>query len=304
MKSTTVEEMFAVVDKSIQFFPDSSFFSDIRHIKYEDGYLYMLDVKRRNVVRLNLSLTEMKEYGTGGRGPGELQAPFSFSIRGDTVSILDFMSRSLKQYSSTGYINEVNLDVIPNDGRIDMTLDNDFLVPLLSDTYQFSIVSKDGCRSLGCPQHFKTIKKTTVYNHNHVLHYKDKIVVVPSTLPYAQVYDKKGCFLKIIDLNKTQFYKKNLSYIASQANFSKDNVSYVLNVDAYIVDDILYVLCSRFGNTYMSDRILAVDLNKCDVKKVILLPDANYGSICSDGSRFYVFNADNTSLDILMEKNS
>lgn len=139
-------------------------------------------------------------------------------------------------------------------------------------------------------------------NHNHVLTDGDNIVVIPTTLPYVQLYDSMGQFIKKINLDKAKFYKKNLSHIMNQADFHEDNVSYVLNVDAYLCGDNIYVLCSRFKNNYKSDRILVVDLKQDALKKVLLLPESNYGALCFDGKRFYVFNKSCCSIDVLEEE--
>ena len=208
IESANIGENTLKVVKSIQSFPDSSFFSDIRHMKYEDGYIYMLDVKRRNIVRLNSSLSEMDEYGEGGRGYGELQAPFAFTIKEDTVSVLDFMNRTLKHYSLSGYIDEFSLNVVPNDGRMDVSKDNKFLIPVYSDSCQLSIVTQVDQFFVGHPKQFKSIKKNTVMNHNHILAYEDYVVVIPTTLPYVQLYDLGGKLLKTINLDRARFYKK------------------------------------------------------------------------------------------------
>ena len=302
IESTAIEENSLRVVKSVQCFPDSSFFSDIRHMKYEDGYLYMLDVKRRNVIRLNSSLIEMNEYGVGGRGTGELQAPFSFTVKEDTVSILDFMSRTLKHYSSFGYIDESRLDIVPNDGRMDISKNNDFLIPVYSDSCQLSIIAQSHRSFVGYPKQFKSIKKTAVMNHNHILAYDNYILVIPTTLPYVQLYDTDGKLLKTVNLDKAWFYKKNLSYILNQPDFSEDNISYVINIDAYQKGNNLYILCSRYENTYKADRILVVDLSNEALKKVFLLPKYNYGSICYDGSRFYAFNETLCTIEVLEER--
>ena len=302
IESTAIDDDTLIVVDSIHNFPDSSFFSDLRHMKYEDGYLYMLDVKRRNVICLDTTLAGMKEYGTGGRGHGELQAPFAFTVKDDTVSVLDFMSRSLKLYSSSGYIREIDLEIMPNDGRMDISNENEFMIPLSSDSWQLSIVSKENSTYMGCPEKLRSLKKTKVVNHNHIFAYNDCIAVIPTALPYVQLYDGSGRLLKRVDLDKARFYKKNLSYIISQGDVSNDDISYVLNVDSYLYGDELYVLCSRYGRTYKSDRILVVDLNAGIVKKVLMLPESNYGSICFDGYRFYVFNDSKCSIDILEEK--
>lgn len=119
----------------------------------------MLDVKRRNVIRLDTTLTEMAEYGMGGRGYGELQAPFAFALKGDTISVLDFMSRKLKYYSELGYLGEFSLDVMPNDGRMDILKENAFLIPLYSDSSQLSIITHTDVEYIGFPVQFKSRKK-------------------------------------------------------------------------------------------------------------------------------------------------
>lgn len=297
-----IQENSLQVVNFVQSFPDSSFFSKLRHMKYEDGYIYMLDTKRRNIVRLNSSLTEMVEYGIGGRGHGELQAPFAFSVKEDTVSVLDFMNRTMKYYSSSGYIGEFSLNVMPNDGRMDITNDKSYLIPVYSDSSQLSVITKEDQIFVGSPKQFNSIKKTRVMNHNHVLAYDNYIIVIPTSLPYVQVYDINGKLLKVINLDKARFYKKNLSYVLNQEDSYEDNISYVLNIDACQSGDNLFILCSRYANTYNSDRILVVDLKNEVLTEVLMLPKYNYGSLCFDGNRYYAFNETLCTIDVLEKR--
>ena len=84
-----VHEVDAVELAHIIALPDSSFFSDLRHLNVSGERIYALDVDRRQVLSLDKKFEDLWLFGSGGRGPAELLAPFSFTLHGGDVFIHD-----------------------------------------------------------------------------------------------------------------------------------------------------------------------------------------------------------------------
>lgn len=284
--------------KSIDVFPDSSFFSDLRGMQSDGEYVYALDVNRRNVVRLDQELSEIEEYGIGGRGPEELTAPFSFLVNNGIVSIIDFMSMDLKHYDEKGYVNKEHLDFLPDDGRFGAT-SRGFIISVRSEYNQFALFSPDSTQLAGETIKIGSLRKTLTMNSCHILTYGDKIIVLPIALPYVFLYDKDATPLNTIDLSMPQFYKDNLLYITENSRQDDDKSYYILNIDAYMEGDDLYILCPRYGNEYKSDRIIKVNLQTRKIDAVFALPHSNYRSLCVLDDKLYAFNTTRCSLDVI-----
>ncbi|GHT49435.1 hypothetical protein FACS189440_15190 [Bacteroidia bacterium] len=71
-KSIEYKEYLCNVDLQIEMFPDSSFFSDIRCMQYSQGYIYSLDVERRDIVTFREDFSDMHIIGNQGSCPEEL----------------------------------------------------------------------------------------------------------------------------------------------------------------------------------------------------------------------------------------
>ena len=70
---------YCQVENKIEEYPDSSFFSNITCMNYDNGKLYVLDNKRGDIVELNDDLNKMKYVSRHGEAPYETVMPFTFS---------------------------------------------------------------------------------------------------------------------------------------------------------------------------------------------------------------------------------
>ena len=73
---SVIPEVDAIEIAHITSLPDSSFFSDLRHLTISDERLYALDIERRQVLSVDKKFEDLWIFGSGGRGPTELLAPF------------------------------------------------------------------------------------------------------------------------------------------------------------------------------------------------------------------------------------
>lgn len=279
-------------------FPDSSFFSDLRGLTCDDNCIYMLDVNRRNVVGVSMDFSKMFEYGVGGRGPGELQAPYSFVVNHKKVSIIDFMTKTIKHYDSRGYIGEDVLTFPPRDNRF-CVIDDSYLIPVRSEANQFVCWQNDSICFAGHTIEIGSPLRTLTMNASDILTYEDKIIVVPKAFPYIYIYNNNFVLLNKVDLSIVKFYSDNLSYVSANSVDNDDKSYYNLNIDAYCSGNLLYLLCPRYGKTYKSDRVLEIDLTSGHVTSVLALPDGCYRSICVNDDKLYAFNSTRCSLDVI-----
>ena len=278
-----------VVD-SVSSFPDSSFFSDLRQLQCVGDNFYALDVDRRQVIALDSSFKKMAVYGLGGRGPGELLMPYSFFASSDTVFILDFADQTVKSYSRDGYVGQRKVTGCQLSDERFFVEDTLMFLPIKSESALFVRLSPHTSQAMGDPASFPSMRKTITMNRAGILPYKDKVVVVPGSLPYVQVYGRDGHLYAQIDLSVVDFFQENVDEVLGRSKNAPDNASFVLNADAVVSGEKLYLLCPRFLPSYRVDRILVIDLEAYSVEEVLCLPDAVYNSIAVHEGALYAYN--------------
>lgn len=233
----------AFVDKAtelscISVFPDSSFFSSINQIECVGDYVYAFDYDRRQVIKLNSTMDTMLTFGSGGRGPEELVAPFSFIVKDNEVLILDSMTKQLKYYSESGFEKSTSLNFSPLDLRF-ASLGEDMYFYQADGSYLACKVNGEKYKGIGVKQLFDTPKKTALMNECHLFSYQDSLIAVFSALPYIVVMDKDGRSSREIDIATPLFYKSNIKWIANHSDNSEKSC-YILNEDACVCDNLIY----------------------------------------------------------------
>jgi hypothetical protein len=98
------------VDFKVEILPDSSFFSNIMCMQYQQGYIYFLDVKRGDIVAINETFDDMYTISSAGQGPKELSVPGSFCVLQDSAYIYDDGYRGIKNFIKGAFvgINHIN----------------------------------------------------------------------------------------------------------------------------------------------------------------------------------------------------
>lgn len=275
--------------------PDSSFFSSIAQIDCVGDYVYALDYDRCQVIRLNSTMDTMATFGSGGRGPEELVAPFSFLVKDREVMILDLMTRELKSYSELGFERSASLDFSPRDLRF-ASLDDDLYFYQADSSCLACRVSGETTNGIGGKRLFDSPKQTALMNECHLFSYQDSLVAVYPALPYIVVMDKEGHESREIDLATPSFYKNNIQWIANHPE-NTENSCYILHEDACICDNEIYILCSEFSDDFRCNIVMAVDLRCGEITRLLRLPSDCYMSIGVSGATLYAFNHTNCTLD-------
>lgn len=297
----TTQEVEAEEVTHITALPDSSFFSDLRQLTLSGDRLYALDVDRRQVLSLSKDFTDLQLFGSGGRGPGELLAPFSFALEDDSVLIADVPSQAIKSYGTDGYLGMRAIDFLPDDYRW-YAKGEIYLMPLRNADSLIVCCSPDGDRFFGGLRRFGSDKKTSIMNTCSVLNYGENLLAIYMMLPYARLYSPNGQLKKEIDLSGAEFYGQNMAYISSKP--TKENSAYILHQDAVVSNSKLYLLCPRYGKQFLVDRILEIDIRPGHLSRIIRLPEGVYGSIAIEGDSIYAFNSRRCSLDLLKIRSS
>lgn len=276
--------------------PDSSFFSDLRQLTVSGNRIYALDVDRRQVLSLDKDLGNLQVFGSGGRGPTELTGPFTFALQGGLVLIHDSFGCTVKYYDMAGYKSKRSVEFTPDDYRWYAKGDEFWMHPRITDSLIVRSSPKRD-RFFGEPHRFGTERKTSIMNTCSVLDYMGEPLMVYTMQPYARHYSVDGALKREIDLSGAEFYGRNMAYIASRP--TEENSAYILHQDAVTDGSSLYILCPRYGDQYLVDRIVEIDLPSGRTLRVIRLPKGVYNSIAVDKDTIYAFNSRRCSLDVL-----
>lgn len=282
------------VVKSIEEYPDSSFFSSIKCMEYNNGNLYVLDEKRGDIVKLDSTLTTMEYVCRHGEAPYETVMPLTFNVQNDTTYIVDLGTRSMKKYSDGHLCDNFPLS---NANANRFSLNESFI--FLSATTDSTCYLKIPLRTptvqtpMGMIVKESTQKRTIMLNEKHVFYNKGYIYTVSGNYPYIDKYTVDGRHIKTFDISNIPVLNSALEYVKSQ--FYQENSYYIFIMDAYLSNDFIYLLCSSgaASKDYHVNTILKLNIDE-DMKlsDTYILPHIYYSSFCVSDS--YIFAAQTT----------
>ena len=246
---------YCQVENKIEEYPDSSFFSNITCMNYDNGKLYVLDNKRGDIVELNDDLNKMKYVSRHGEAPYETVMPFTFSLLNDTVYVVDFGTRSMKKFYNGQFMGGFTLSNA-NENRFCLN-DSMLFLSATTDTTSFLKITlrhPSEQVQLGKVVKEKTKTRTIMLNKRHLLYNK-----------------------------KSMEYAESLPY--------QDNSFYSYIMDAYLINDIIYLLCSSrtTQGEYRVNTILKLSISD-NMKNVCtyILPHDYYSAFCASDSCLFV----------------
>ncbi len=282
-------------ENSMSIYPDSTFFSDIRCMKYHNNKLYLLDAQRADVVVLDSCFKNMQTLNIKGRAKNELLMPFRFNIHNDTIFVVDFGSMSLKYLNDNGVIGHSDLPKTKiRDSHFAVT-DSSIIFPASSNNGTFVEVSKansDDYNHYGDLEQIGTDLRNRIWSNANILSSDEYLILAYLALPHIDIYDIKT--KKIIqrkDLSSIPFMAKNLDAIESE-KFT-ENQSPTIIVDACVYEDDLFALYSNYsGGKYASNIVVRFSLSgKLVIKAIYTLPGVLYESICVSPTHLFAFNS-------------
>ena len=241
---------YCQVENKIEEYPDSSFFSNITCMNYDDGKLYVLDNKRGDIVELNDDLNKMKYVSRHGEAPYETVMPFAFSLLNDTVYVVDFGTRSMKKFYNGQFMGGFTLSNA-NENRFCLN-DSMLFLSATTDTTSFLKITlrhPSEQVQLGKVVKEKTKTRTIMLNKRHLLYNKDGYIYsISGNYPYIEQYNHNGEYIKTFDISSIPIIKKSMEYAESLPY--QDNSFYSYIMDAYLINDIIYLLCSSRTVSY------------------------------------------------------
>lgn len=284
----SLKEIPYTVVEQLEEYPDSTFFSDIRHTEYEDGKLYLLDAKRGDIVWVSEDFKQM-DY-VARHSEIDLVMPVSFTIRHDTAYICDEGAvKPLKIYANGCLVKSASIPRY-NEKRMGVSASSLFL-SLPTDSSCFIKIQRNDLDKyvlVGRIIKEDTAQRTIMLNARHMFYYEGALYAVSGNYPYIDKYDAESNeHLETLDLSDIPFIKSNLDYIATKVLGPKSYFVYI--DDGYLSDGYLYLLCASLGDDYRCNTILKIDVSGKVMEPVgcCVLPGKYYSSICVSSDYLY-----------------
>lgn len=299
-KKKTLEELDVEFVERITEFPDSSFFSDIRMMEYDNGKIYLLEPKRGELVSLTEDFKQLNIEAP--HSEIDLMMPASFNVVNDTAYIFDYGSvRTLKMYAGGKQIRSMS-SLRFKDKR--MAVGNSYIwASAPTDTSCYLRVCKqnpDEFILAGKVQKEDNKKRTMLKNSKHLFLVDDEaLYAVPDSYAYIEKYNAEtGALEERLDLSSVPFIKGNIQYAESQSVANNSYFIYVM--DACLYKDALFLLCPSLGEPYRCNLLLKIDVdgNKMQLAGYYELPGNVYRSICvSDEHLFAAYNGRDCAIE-------
>lgn len=278
-------------------YPDSSFVGDIKALQFHDSLLYFLDINRRSLLMMDRNLSALHSVSRGGRAQEELLDPFSFTVSGDSVFIIDFGGFKMKSFHNGVFVEEKTVPVNTRDQRF-VKDGNTFFLPIRDA--EASVVKTTLTNlpiTLLQTEKFFSPMKTVTMNACHILSYRQNLIIVPEALPWVKIISEDGEVVRTIDLTHSALYSRNISF-AQKADRDEKGF-YVLNSDICIAGDVLLILIPTYGERYTCNRIVSVSLSSGEMMETVMsLPGIVYSNFCSDGKLIYAFNSSENQIEV------
>ena len=303
-KDKKYPEHRSYVNKQIDQFSDTSFFSNIICMQYYENNLYVLDELRKDIVTLSKDLDINHVTGKGGPGPEELNIPTKFYVYNDTTYVLDAGGAYLKSYYKDQFLQSQQLKHLTSNKRFFYNFPN-FYLSSVTDHSIFLVtdLTKENELSGGELISFETGKETIMRNGRHLLFDEKYFYAVSDNLPSIQKYDLKTMEL-ILDFNLSDIpiIRKNLNHISLQKD--RQNSFYVFIEDAYLVNESLFLLCAELGHDYKVNQLIRIALYpEIAISEIYILPGSLYQSFCVSSDYIFAFDSQKGTIDRIKLKN-
>lgn len=303
-----------LIKKKITHLSDSSFFSDIRNIDFNNGTYLVSDYKRGQLLELDTALNLKKVYGSLGDGRGETKGVSRFYTFEDTIYVISQVKKAIECFKR-GVSSSVKTIDIPQeiigtrfDFRFFINKENIVLSAPQSGKI-VSVLNRNGKQK----KNFGELRKfqlpltsdafeTTTRNINWLFLTEDaNIIALGDVVPELQIMGFEGKIKGGRALYEIPIIKERNEYISKQP--FAEHVTYAFFRDIYFIDNHLYLLCisGKEKKSLRSNRIIILEFinGKFNFKEEVELPGKWYSSICITNNSILAFENTTGELQLI-----
>ena len=246
-----IPEISIEIQKRVNEFNDSAFVDQTLDIHYNNGSLFLTEVKNGRVLELDEDYQLKQIFGQKGDGPAELQYPKASQIHNNQLLILDEGHQKIKVFNLDGTISHQFGREIPNNGGFfikDNKLYGSKYDKSTPPLFSYSLTSKDSIHYFGYQN-----RRLTTINHDRprvffLFPFKNQIIAVSENEPVIERFDSEG--------NKTEelYYPEYFENYIEQAkererSETKMRGTATFMSDATLSGNELYILTIGYNKT-------------------------------------------------------
>lgn len=286
--------------KSIEVLSDSSLFSKVRRMKAYQGDIFITEVGRGQILRLDADLNLKNTIGGKGNGPTEMVEMEGLDISGDTIAVFDVGNARIQFYDLSGkHLGAMPFRDLPIGNKWDLSfcageiVCNNSRIALDSAFVRMSVKDTSDKAFFGRLDRFDSEMQTYIRNGHFFFEDGEWLWAVSDNLPFLDRYDRFGNHVERYDFSQLPVIKDAIAYVQIQ---QKKTNSYATLINGACFDSErkrMYLLCNSWiEGEFFRNRILVLDLSsgKIQPECVWKLPDDVYRTMCLVGNKLYVFN--------------
>lgn len=287
---------------SINQFSDSSYFSDIRSLYYNNGRYFASDYKRDQIFILNGDLELQKTLGVKGRGPGELLGASHIYVHNDTIFVYNDSKKTIELFNNAKHLQTIGF--LPQhrlSSGIRFSVHNNeiyfssFYSPFSISKYDYML---DSAQFFGRSKEYRTPKERRIKNHRHIHIFNNRIVAIPDCQAFVELYSLNGEFINSFDLSNISPIKEMLEYIGK--NNYAENSYFQFFSDSYVFDNNVFILITTVekNDKKFTNNILQLEIINDEIRPVQILNLGNgwFDAICVSENKILAFNCSTAEL--------
>lgn len=292
--------------KSIDVLPDSSIMSGALNMQFKDDYIYFIEEKNNQMIKLKSDFSDNTTIGRHGSGPTELIKPRNFFFIEDTIYIIDMESWSIKSFTHEDKFIDNYRTYTLSEQRLfteNKTLYLGFFNPELRTCISnFSFITNKekelDINYFGKPYVFNEPFKNHIRNKRDLVRCDNYFYTVSDNQPIIEKYNlDDNNLIEKFDYSFLPIIKRNLNVIKSRPSYPSTYTAFADNSQIY--NESIYILISQQEEKHKKNIIMKVDLKPTlQVTEIYLLPGQSYTTFCvSNENYIYAFNNSSASVE-------
>jgi hypothetical protein len=295
--------------RTIEKINDTTFFSRVRSIKYNNGKLFISDYKGNRVLCTDTAYNLLKTFGQTGNGPGDLINPVECFIDNQFLYVFQQGNLVINKYqiSNTKFVKSIPIKFGMHDKGF-IILNDSIYSCFYRDEFPISIMDTNGLsvKSFGSKDHILNLNQgfSRVFMFEY-LRKSDKILAFCENEPVIEKYTTDGKLINTFNFsNYEPFYGSIISYEQLRQKPENANATFSFVQDTFTDGDYIYLLLYSYNNEKgrnTSNTIMQLKVSQngiIPIKNLILSPNEElwFTAFTVYSNKLVAFNSSNSEI--------